>query len=174
MSEEKKNLTRSIEAVIRPVFMVLALVGLLFMAFAKEGKAEMTAELGAPFLSGEFAEGAALFLEQRWDKWGCGMGYLTEQVVRPRTEPKQDVRPNLWVQCQRYATMGSRDQWEFGVGPAYFNSTNRALGSNFTAALSIGYDFNEKWGVKVRHWSNAGSASPNMGQDLLTIEYSFN
>lgn len=167
------NRWRDFEKVVKPVFLIATLLGLLFFAWAKEAKGDMHLELGAPFLSGEFAEGATLMVEERRGRWGCGMTYITEQRVRPRNDPPQDLKPNLGIHCLRYATLGDRDQWEFGVGPAYWNSTNRALGSKFNAGLSVAYKFNEKWALRVRHYSNAGSASPNMGQDILTLAYSF-
>jgi hypothetical protein len=61
---------------------------------------------------------------------------------------------------------------EIGIGAAYFQNTNRALGKNLTWSLSLGFG-GEHWSVRFRHFSNAGSGSPNLGQDLLTIGYEF-
>ena len=170
MSED--NFTRKLEKVIKPwVLVLLFILGLLFL-FAKESKAdEVTAELGATILSGQFSGGAALLIEQTWnDRWRIGMGLTSDQKVTPRTEPETNVRSNLMVHGQRLV---GTERFKLGIGVAYWNAKTRWNGSNFTASMSIEYDFTDKWGVRYRHFSNAGSASPNMGQDMITFGYRF-
>lgn len=45
-------------------------------------------------------------------------------------------------------------------------------GKNLTWALSLGVGSNH-WSFRLRHYSNAGSGSPNLGQDMLTVGYAF-
>ena len=176
------NLTRTIEKYFRPVLLVLAFLGLLMFAFAKEARGEVTTELGAGFLSGEVSKGAALILTERWggpydNRYSVGMGYISEQEVTDRSGDFYEVRENLWVQAQRRVPFPVKgcpiDCWGLGIGVAYFNGTNRALGSNLTAALSVEFRPNERLSVNIRHYSNAGSATPNMGQDMLSVGYTF-
>ena len=155
------------------MIVVLFILVLLFGLY-KESKAEsvVSVELGPTLLSGEFSEGAALIVNQTWDeKWRLGMGYVSEQKVTPRHEPETDVRANLFVHGQRI--VGITDKLDLGLGVAYFNAKTRWNGSNFVASMSIEYSLSDRLGINFRHWSNAGSASPNMGQDLFTIGYRF-
>ena len=80
-----------------------------------------------------------------------------------------DLEENIFFQVQR---VSEYKNWELGIGPAYFQNTNRALGKNLTWALSIGYK-GKKWAFRLRHYSNAGSGSPNLGLDGITVGYSF-
>lgn len=152
--------------------MVLVFIIVLLFGFCRESKAEVTAEMGPTFLSGEFSKGAALLINQTWDdKWRIGMGITSKQQVVPRTEPLTEVRQNLMVHGQRIVSI--TDNFSLGLGIAYWNATTRWNGTSFTASMSIEYSITDKWDVKWRHFSNAGSAAPNMGQDMLVIGYSF-
>ena len=179
MSVTMNNWIRKIEEKFKPWMMIVVFIILLVIGFANEAKADVDKtgvqiELGGGFLSGQYSKAGAIAVQQRFDnKFSIGMGYISEQWVIPRREPKTWVQENLWVQAQRHVGLQVGGNWDFGIGIAYFNSTNRALGSHFTAALSLEYNFNRKWNVKLRHFSNAGSARPNMGQDMLMIGYRF-
>ena len=167
---------------IKPVYLIGLLLLLFIFGAYKEAKAEITVEAGAGFLSGQYSQGQALIFTERWGgpygtRYAIGMGYITKQEVIPRTEPLTQVRENLFVQAQRRVSFNIKgckhDCISIGIGVAYFNATNRALGSNFTAAVSIELRPTEHWSFNIRHWSNAGSSPPNMGQDMITMGYSF-
>jgi hypothetical protein len=166
------NLVRKIESILKPWLIVLFVILLFVFGLYRESKAdEALIEIGPTFLSGELAEGAMLAFHQEWDRrWSLGMGYISRQVVEDRSGTVFKPDPNLFVQGQRlvYVT----DNLSVGLGVAYFNSTNRALGTNFAAQLALRYEFGRTY-LAIRHWSNAGSGSPNMGQDVLVIGYRF-
>jgi len=124
-------------------------------------------EIGPTLLSGEFADGGMLIFTERLGKWTLGGGYVSKQTCKCRVEV--DLEENIFFQGQRIV---DHKNWELGIGAAYFQNTNRALGKNLTWSLSLGYG-KEHWSVRVRHWSNAGSGSPNLGQDVVTIGYAF-
>ena len=168
MSEE--NWTRKLEKIIQPWMIVVIFVLVLLFGFYKEATADVTVEVGSGILSGQFSKGAVLSINERFGNYIIGMGYIAKQEVTPRTEPQTPVDENLFVHGQRMVKLWDVD---LGLGVAYFNSTNRALGSKFTASLSLEYNFNEHWDIKFRHFSNAGSAAPNMGQDMLLVGYTF-
>jgi len=174
MSEDD-NFTRKLEKIIKPWMLIVIFIIFIVIGFAREADASertgVQIEAGAGLLSGQFSKGAAVTVQQRFDnKFSLGMGYISEQWVTPRTEPKTHIQENLWVQGQRHIDLG---KFDLGLGVAYFNRTNRALGSHFTAALSLQFNATDRWNIKLRHYSNAGSASPNMGQDMLLIGYRF-
>lgn len=166
------NWVRKLEAIIKPVYLVGLFILLILFAFAKEARAdEVSVELGATFLSGEYSEGQALILSERFGKYSVGVGYITEQYVTPRNSTRTFVMENVFIQGQRHVRLS--DRFEFGLGVAYFNATNRALGSNFEFSLMVRARISDRFSVQLRHWSNAGSARPNMGQDVVTIAYHF-
>lgn len=145
---------------------------LIMAALCHEAKAETTIEVGPTFLSHDFAEGGLLLFSERVDKYEFGLGYVSEQFVNTcgRKDCDFDMQENLFVHVQRVIPYKS---FEFGIGPAYFQNTNRALGKQFTAALSVSWQVTDHLSIKARHWSNAGSGVPNMGQDALVIGWTF-
>ena len=163
----------------------LAVVGLLLLfawALYNEANAEVTAEVGAGFLSSQYSKGGTVIVTERWggpygSRYAIGMGYISEQQVLTRRRNFYEIRENLFVFAQRRASFHLKGcEWDcisIGLGVAYFNDTNRALGSNFNAALSIEFRPTDRWSLNIRHFSNAGSAVPNMGSDMITFGYTF-
>ena len=165
------NVWRKIEEFIKPWMLIVAFILLVLFAAYKEARAEVSFELGAGFLSGEYSKGGMIMMSEDFDsKYSLSMGYISEQEVTDRHDRFYEVRENLFVQGQRKFDLGN---WELGLGVAYFNAETRALGSKFTAAISLGYEWDSGFGIFLRHWSNAGSATPNMGQDALTFRWAF-
>ena len=174
-----QNFTRKLEALVKPAALVGIFIILLAIGFCREARGEVTFEVGSGFLSGQFSKGAALIVTERWadNKWSAGMGYISQQEVTDRYENFHKLHENLFFMVQRRVSFdikGCRhDCISLGIGPAYFNRISRWNGSNFVAALSVEFRPTEHWSVNIRHFSNAGSASPNMGQDMLTVGYTF-
>lgn len=165
------NLWRKFEAVVKPWMLIVTFILLLLFGFYKEAKAEVTLEIGPTFLSGDYSKGGIIMLRENFDNhYSIGLGYIYKQEVIDRHDRFYAVDENLFIQGQRHVDLGN---WDLALGVAYFNATNRALGSKFTAALSIGYEWDSGFGIHLRHWSNAGSGWPNMGQDALTFAWSF-
>ena len=171
MSES--NLWRRFEALVKPVYIVAIFVLLLLFGLYREGEAAEV-DFGPTFLSGEYSQSAMILLNEVWnDKWVLGMGIVGPQKVVDRHNREYEVRTNLFIHGQRRVHL--TDDWTLGVGMAYFNAITRWNGSHVVASLSVEYDVGEDggFGLKYRHWSNAGSASPNMGQDAFLITYTF-
>lgn len=165
------NAWRKFEEFVKPWMLVLVFLLVLLFGFYKEANADVTVELGPTFLSGEFSDSGCLLLNETFDRWRIGMGVCGEQEVTDRSGTTYEVRNNLFVHGQRLVAI--TDRLGFGVGVGYFNAKTRWNGSNFVASLSMEYSINDRWSLNYRHWSNAGSASPNMGQDLFTVGYRF-
>ena len=171
----KKNINRN---AIAALILFFTLVAIGFIHEAKSAEFE----IGPTFLSGDFAEGGLLvFSERITPKWDVYMGYISEQVVQ--TCNRADAIPpycrftpreNLFVGVNRVVAVPLFDMpLELGFGPAYFQNINRAIGCKFSAGLSIKWLFNEHFNIGVRHWSNGGSCSPNLGQDAFTFGWRF-
>jgi len=159
------------------IYVVALFLILLMLAFCHESKADVSVEVGATNLSGDWA-GEGLIISERFGKYDFGIGYITEQEVTttcgphlPRTSKcRFDLRENIFLHAQRVVQY---KRCELGIGPAFFQNTNRALGKRFTIGLMAGCRIAERWSIRVRHYSNAGSGTPNLGQDLLSIGYRF-
>lgn len=172
MDPEKKNLWRRLESLVQPLYLVGLFVLLLTLGFCKEGRAdEVSMELGAAFLSGEYSKGQVLFINERFDRYSIGLGVISDQEVTDRSGNTYFPEENIFLQGQRHVSLSQK--FGLGIGAAYFNATNRAIGSKFEFTLSIHYQLSDRFSVQIRHWSNAGSARPNMGQDALTVGYHF-
>lgn len=176
------NWVRKLEKLIKPWVFVALFLLVLLLGFCQEAKAEVTAELGANFLSGQSSGGGALILTERWggkygSRYAVGMGITGRQHVTDRSRDYYNVSQNYFAMAQRRVSFDLKgcehDCISFGIGVAYFNTRTRWNGSNFVAALSIEARPSARWSVNLRHFSNAGSASPNMGQDMITIGYTF-
>ena len=144
--------------------------------------AETRIEVGPTLLSDEFSSGVSVSVIERTDKWDFGITWTSEQDVWPGWEKRNGYGPahlerNAGVFVQRHWTLASVEEVyeiKIGIGVAYWANKNRALGSNLTfpVVLEIPTPL-ERWTIHFRHFSNAGSATPNLGQDMITIGYSF-
>ena len=146
------------------IILVFVLV-LIFFLYEEANAVEL--EIGPAVLSGEYSEGGALIINESVGKWDIGGGYISKQVCH--CNYPDDLKENIFFHGQ---TIVEYKMVEIGIGSAYFQNTNRALGKNLTWSLSLGFG-GEHWSVRMRHFSNAGSGSPNLGQDMVTIGYQF-
>ena len=168
----KDNFIRKLEKVIKPIYIIGLFILVLLIGFCREAKADVSIEVGAGFLSGQHSEGISLILTEHFDnKYSVAIGYISEQWVEPRTEPRTFVREQVFIQGYRNVNIGKGFSLAVGIG--YFNGTNRVIGSRYQFTLRAQYAFAQHWSVNVQHNSNAGSQRPNMGQDQITVGYRF-
>lgn len=153
---------------IRGIYLVAAFLLLLVLGFCKEADAEVSIDIGPTFLSAEPGEGVFLLISERFEKYSIGVGYTSEQYCHCTWAT--DLEQNIFVQGQRHVSLGRIDM---GLGMAYWQNTNRALGKKMTFSLSIGTRISDRFGVHFRHYSNAGSGTPNLGQDAVVLSYTF-
>jgi hypothetical protein len=65
------------------------------------------------------------------------------------------------------------DHFEMGIGVSYWHNKTPAWNSHTPFLLHLGWNFNDQWAVKWRHFSTGGSSSKNGGLDYLSLSYSF-
>jgi hypothetical protein len=147
-------------------WIVLAFLLILIFFAVKEADA-LELEAGPALLSGEYSDGGVLLISERIGKWSIGGGYISEQYCH--CNYPDDLSTNIFFHGQRVIEYR---MLEIGIGAAYFQNTNRALGKNLTWSLSLGFG-GKHWSIRLRHFSSAGSGTPNLGQDMATIGYSF-
>lgn len=64
----------------------------------------------------------------------------------------------------------SGERWYLDLGGAVTAQSDR-LGGHWQFGTSVGYKLSESFSVRFTHWSNAGTADPNLGENVLAIEY---
>ena len=148
---------------------------LALLLFTFNVNAETRIEAGPTYLSDESSDGYMIVVSERFDRWDLGIGHVSEQDVLPGWEKRHGygrvhLKRNSFIYGQRIWTKG---KFELGLGLAYFDNTNRALGQRTTYPVVIGWNFNKDLSIRLRHFSNAGGATPNLGQDAITIGWSF-
>jgi len=154
-------------------WIVIAFIILAGWMFSKEASAAETSfELapGTMFVAGSRYAAGALFIEERWlGKYAVGFGLTTAWECLDNCK-RGNGPTNQVVFIQRIVTY---KKFELGLGLSYWHNTTPAWNSHTPFALSIGWNFNDHWSIKERHFSTAGSSSNNGGLDMLTIGYRF-
>ena len=153
----------------------MRILTLVLLLFAFNVSAETRLEVGPTFLSDDYAEGQMAVLTERVGKWDFSYIYVTEQDAWPGWEKRHGYGP---AHLERNSAIHIQRIWkwkkaEFGFGVARWANTSRALGHKTTYPLMIGWNFNKHLSLRIRHYSNAGSATPNLGQDAITIGWTF-
>lgn len=148
---------------------------LLTLLLTLPAAAETRLEAGPTYLSDESSGGYSVMVSERFGVWDLGIGYVSEQDVWPTWEQENGygevhIGRNAFVYGQR---VWQRGRFEFALGVAHFSNNNRALGQRTTYPVAIGWNFNERYSIRLRHFSNAGAAAPNMGQDAVTLGVTF-
>jgi hypothetical protein len=138
-------------------------------------QAETRIEVGPSYLSDESSDGYMVILSERMGKFDFGIGYVSEQDVWPTWEQENGHGPahldrNSFIYSQRYWTKG---KFELAIGAAHFSNKNRALGQRTTWPVTLAWNLNKSASIRLRHFSNSGSATPNLGQDAITLGWTF-
>ena len=153
-------------------------LALLLTFMVSTAQAELSVEIGPTFLSDSRAKGFMLLGQERFGKYDIGLGYVSQQKFNHPCGPEFartvrcdfELNENIFFNAQRIFSTGN---WEFGLGVGAFQNTNRALGRNFTFSTSGRYTLSSGLFISFRHFSNAGSGTPNLGQDAINIGWTF-
>lgn len=141
-----------------------ALLAVILLFIATTAQAEVQIEAGPTYLSGSYSEGQNLILVDRiTPEWEIGAIYITEQYCHCTWAT--DLRENMGFMLNRVWTY---KKVEVGLGGSIWQNTNRAFGKKMNFSLMVTYNFNDRFAIRARHFSNAGSAAPNLGQDMFT------
>ena len=130
--------------------------------------ADTTLEIGQGWASGDPGN-AAVILGERNDKYGVAMGVIERHYVYADGQ-RHTLDRNMFIDVQRF---WQYKKFEFGLGPAYFQNTNRALAKNFNWSVLVRFNINDDVSIVARHWSNYGTGAYNMGHEFLGIGFRF-
>ncbi len=140
------------------------------------------------------SHGTALEIARATPRWETALGYVTKQRVDIRTE--QDVctatatGPDCFTRkgtaerrVDGYGYLSVQRRFAFrpeerlqpiiGLGIVANSDTNPYVSSTVAFSLSAGLRIGERWTLEWRHFSNAGLAQPNLGQDILLLRGRF-
>ena len=121
----KSNWVRNFEKIVKPVVLVAVVIGLLFFGLSRESRAETFTEIGPLFASGEYSDGQALIIGERFDKYSIAVGYLTEQSINTRGQDGVFAMKPFSIEGMRNVNVYKK--LNVGFGMAYFINTNRVL-----------------------------------------------
>lgn len=144
--------------------MVIAFIVLFMWFVSSEAKAETIVEIApATFYAGKYDNHFAIMAHERIaDKYDVGIVLLLDY---------DDEYGNRGFQVLRTAKRGN---WEAGIGYTWWAQAQpQAWNTDNTFVLTLGYEVTDRWAVRWRHWSTAGTSSRNRGMDMLTVGYSF-
>lgn len=148
---------------LQPWVLVVVFVSLLLWGLSKEADAAEI-EIGPTFLSGELSKGGQVVLSERFGRYSIGVGLTSDQTCQCRFDTTA-VRTNTFIQAQRNVQVWRKVS--MGLGVSYWNNQSRVFGKNMNFALNLRYDVGERFFINLRHYSNAGSGVPNLGQDAI-------
>lgn len=150
---------------------ILVFVLVLLGAFATQCRAEsvMQFEGGSTVVRGYTP---VIGLTIIWPEAGpldadfqCGIQLVGTSTFRDKDQSNQAA-----VQC---LVVDGYKKLDLGIGVVALQNTDDYNGSHANFSLMAGYRFTDKFGIRYRHWSNAGSVDPNLGRDMVLLTYKF-
>lgn len=154
-------------------WMVIGFVVFLAFMFTQESKASTAMEIapGTTFVAGNrYTGGWAALTERVLDEkieLGVGLTTALECIDNCR---RGDSENNAFIYAERVVKYKSI---EAGIGFSYWHNTTAAWDSHTPFALHLGWNANEHFELKWRHFSTAGSSTNNGGLDMLTVGWRF-
>ncbi len=155
------------------VVVILVIFAVGFFWIRGCNAAETMLEYGAGVLSGEYSEGQYISIEERFDegRYSVGFTLMGEQVCQCG-EGLVPVDVNIAIYVSRNVFW---KRLELGIGIAWWESINRAIGSHLTLQPRIAIRITENFDLRLwTHNSNSGLSKPNLGQDRIGFSYRFN
>ena len=155
-------------------YLIVGFILLLVFMFTQEAKAderETRIEVAPTlFVAGDRYNGGLINLEERWKgKYALGVGLTTDWNCSG--DCKRGPGPtNQFIYAQRVVQY---KKFEMGLGVSYWHNKSPAWDSHTPFALHLGWNFNDHWAAKWRHFSTGGSSEKNGGLDYLSISYNF-
>ncbi len=140
------------------------------------------------------SHGNALEIARSTRRWEAAFGYVTEQRDNIRTEQDVCTATSTGPDCitlkgtaersvDGYGYLSVQRRFAFrpyerlqpilGLGVVAYSDTNPYVSSTVAFSLSAGLQIGKRWTLEWRHFSNAGLAQPNLGQDILLLRGRF-
>jgi hypothetical protein len=127
--------------------------------------AETLVEAGPAFMFRRPGTGVAAVWTERIGHWDLGMMFVSPQHLHGlKLNANAGLRLARNVRCGRA---------ELGLGLGYWMHSSHAFGHRQVFELTAGWHLTPQVALRFRHYSNAGQATPNVGQNMVTASWSF-
>lgn len=137
-------------------------VALFLIVFVWWGtaKAETLVEVGPSQIGSTMSSGTMLTITERVnDKYDFTIGYITDQEFSRCDRPDCTwyIKAQIFAGAELLVPSPWTDKLRIGIGPYIFQRPDRVGTDTFRMSLNVEYRFNERFGIRVRHFSLAGS-----------------
>ena len=138
----------------------------LFIVTARCSHAdELHLEFGATVLHGN---GPYLGFYYRWER-PHDIDIETGLDLFGYTKYENYSLGNNWAPYALVDVRASR--FNIGIGIARLQLVDGLDGSHVNITLKTGYQFADRWGADIRHWSNAGTTARNVGRNAVLLDW---
>ena len=127
--------------------------------------AETVLEVGPAFMFRRPGIGMAAVWTERVGGWDVGMMFVSPQHLHG-----QKLSANAGLRLARSVRCGRA---ELGLGLGYWAHSSDSFGHRQVFELTAGWHVSSRVALRFRHYSNAGQATPNVGQNMVTASWSF-
>ena len=143
---------------------ILVVLFILTLYWWGTAEADSQIEVGASQVGSEMSSGFMLTLTERInDRYDFTLGYISDQNFSrkwkgeyiPSTE--WHVKAQIFVGAELLITSPWTDKLRLGIGPYVFQRPDRIGTDTFRVGLSLEYRFSDRFGIRARHFSLAGS-----------------
>lgn len=156
------------------LYVALIIIGVLVLSEACSS--DTIVEGGVGVLNMDNSGGQVLIVVERFaGKYDVGIGAITDQACDCR-DFKPDLDRETPVESLSFVYVQRIWNWrkvEFGLGPGVWNKTGRVSSTILMFPMLLRWKITDKLFLSVRHFSNAGSGDPNLGQDMFTGAWRF-
>jgi len=154
----------------KPVRWVLsALVLAILVSWATQCRsAELFVEAGSTYARGEtpvIILGYATELPGLEATAECSIGIIGSSVLY-----NTEIGNQAFGQCKLWDGF---KKFDLGIGVAYLQNVDFYNGSHLNFSLGLRYRFTDRLALEIGHFSNAGTQKPNLGRDMVLIQYKF-
>lgn len=155
---------------VRPLIFAAIILFICLATYCHESKAdELHLEIGASVIHGtgpylglvyKFGSNKTMGLESGFQFWGKTTHYEGASIPN-------NWAPNVLIDV-------AKGPVSMGLGVTYLQLTDRLDGSHANLSIKLDYSFSERFGVVIRHVSNAGTVAPNVGRNALALDILLN
>lgn len=132
----------------------------LMLVWWGSSKADGLVELGPSQVGSEMSSGFMLTISERVnDRYDFTLGYISKQDFKTCDAPNCEwhVKEQLFIGAELLIPSPWTDKLRIGIGPYLFQRADRIGTDTLRVGLDIEYRFNDRLGIRVRHFSLAGS-----------------
>lgn len=133
---------------------------LLTIFWWSSARADTIMEVGPSQVGSEFSSGFMITITERLqDRYDFTIGYISRQEFKrcDRPDCKWEVKEQIFAGVDLLIPSPWTDRLRLSIGPYLFQRADRIGTDTFRMGLGIEYRISERFGIRARHFSLAGS-----------------